>query len=310
MKFNSREINSQLQGTPSRAEKEILIRKHLEEKKIANKDIEITEPILPEIKLEERSSAEFGIPRPEKVLGNEEVDLEKNAVPVVENVKEKAENLLRENFVKAQLDLEKARKAGGYDPEDFKAKKAPFEKNFEEAKKLYYESLKNNEGITNEEKGKFVVEEFNKLQDIKINLRAEEETNKSRFPTNIIKEVGNWYKKQSTKDKYIVAAGLIGGGILAGVAGSAILASAVGTTAIFSRILSGAGTAVALETAIAQGKGKKFGMHIGHKGLMEEKTAQEIEKITKGVTVESAADFFEKNEGELSAASERLYKES
>lgn len=311
MKFNSREINSQLQGTPSRAEKEILIRKHLEEKKIANKDIEITEPILPEIKLEERSSAEFGIPRPEKVLGNEEVDLEKNAVPVVENVKEKAENLLRENFVKAQLDLEKARKAGGYDPEDFKAKKAPFEKNFEEAKKLYYESLKNNEGITNEEKGKFVVEEFNKLQDIKTDLRSEEEVKKAYFPINIIKEMGNWYKEQSSKQKYVVAGALIGTGALAAFMGlGGAVALPLGLAVTVSRALSGAGVMVGAGAVIKKGF-TKFGMRFkGHEDVLREKGFEEIEKIKKGLIVESAADFFEKNEGELSDASERLYKES
>ena len=277
------------------------------EEKVLSKEAAVTE-ILSGAGL----SGGFGMPKQEKVLEEKKEGSSAGVTekPAAETVKEKEVNSLREAFVRAQMGLEKAKKAGGYDLEDFKAKKVPLEKKLEDAKKSYFEFLNNNEGRTNEEKGKFVSEEFNKLQDIKINLRSEEEAKTSHFPFNAIKTVGNWYRKQSIKDKYIVAAGLIGGGIFAGVAGSAVLASAVGMTAVFSRILSGAGMAVALETAIAQGKGKKFGMHMGHKGLMEERTAEEIEKIKKGITVESAAGFFEKNEGELSAASEKLYKES
>lgn len=225
--------------------------------------------------------------------------------------KEKAENLLRENFVKAQLDFEKVKQAGGYDPEDFKTKKAPFEGKYNEAKKLYYESLNNKEGIAGEQKNSFLLEEIDKLQDIKNNLWSKEETKKAYFPFNTIKNIGNWYKEQPVKQKYIVAAALIGGGIFTAMTGgSALLLGAMGSTALVSRILSGAGTAVALETAIAQGEGKKFGMHWGHKGLMKEKTAQEIEKIKKGDVVGSLADFLEKNEEALATASEKLYKES
>ena len=214
--------------------------------------------------------------------------------------------LLRENFVKMQLDLDKIKKS----PDENDIGKKDIEKKYKKTKKDYYESLNKKEDSNEVEKAKFVTEEFNRLQDVKTNLRGEAEAQKAYFPLNKIKEIGNWYKKQPAKQKYIVAAGLIGGGFLSVVSGSAILAGAVGTTAMVSRILSGAGTAVALETAIAQGKGKKFGMQVGHKGLMEEKTLQEIEKIRKGLDVKSAADFFEQNESELSEASERLEKES
>ncbi|MCL5017565.1 MAG: hypothetical protein M1155_02825 [Patescibacteria group bacterium] len=304
-------------------------------------------------KQEKRTKVEFGIPKPEKVLGvkEEAVKKEGSVKEITENKKEespikiirgegftmrektleekdregnennllkkeneerkeKENNKLRENFAKAQLEFERARRAGGYDREDYDKKTGPLKKDLEEAKKAYFEFLKKNEGKDAGEKIKFTVEEFNKLQDIKINLRSAEETKKTFLSRDLIKEVGNWYRKQPAKQKYIVSAGLIGGGIVAGIAGSAVLASVVGTTAIVSRILSGTGTAMALENAIAQGKGKKFGMHIGHKGLMDEMVSEEIEKITKGGSVDSVSGFFEKNEEALSAASERLYKES
>lgn len=225
--------------------------------------------------------------------------------------KEKENDVLRENFVKAQLDFEKVKQAGGYDPEDFKTKKAPFEGKYNEAKKLYYESLKNNEGLTGEEKAKFVAEEFNKLQDIKIDLHSEEEVKKAYFPFNTIKNIGNWYKEQPAKQKYIVAAALIGTGALAGFMGlGGAVALPLGLAITVSRALSGAGAAVGAESMIKKGF-TTFGMRLkGHEDVLREKGSEEIEKITKGAVVGSLADFLKEKEGELSAASERLYKES
>ena len=237
-------------------------------------------------------------------------DAEKEEQKEIEKAEEIKNNLLRENFVRTQLELENLRKSTGFGKGTYNQDTYEAQKKYDEAKKTYYEFLKNKEGSGVEQKSKFVSEEFNKLQDIKIDLRSKEEINKAHFPINKIKEIGDWYRKQPMKQKMIVAAALFGGGIMAGMTGGAGLGLVVGVMATVSRALSGAGTAIAAETVIKEG-GTIFGKRFeGHKDVLNKKSAEEIEKIKNGLSVESASKFFEENEEALAGVSEKLYKKS